>query len=147
MKGSSALLVKRKDGLFSPAYQQDFDACSKVEAGEIVSVKLNDVRNVMHHRKFFALLNLVHHHMNEGLIERLPTVNHLLHELKIRLGHYDLYVSPKGNPMYMPKSISFESMGQAKFDEFYSGAMDVILKHYLTGWDEGKIEDEILNFF
>ena len=142
-----SLLVKREDGLFSPAYPQDYENLKKIASGSLVTIDDKDVRNIMHHRKFFALLNLVVHHLPENLSERLLNVDFLLHELKIRLGHYDLYVTPKGNQQYKPRSISFQSMGQSKFEEFYSQAIDVILKHYLKGWDAEQIEKEILNFF
>ena len=142
-----ALLVKRKDGSFYPALEQDYEICKKVEPGSYVTLKTDDVRDIMHHRKFFALLKLVHHHLPEIIAERLPTQNHLLHEIKMRLGHYDAWITPKGSQLYIPRSIAFDSMGQKKFEEFYSGALDVIFKHYLTSWTPEQVEAEILNFY
>ena len=140
-----ALLI-RKGMKFIPAGVHDVEALKAVQDNEMVICSIDDTRNVRFHRKFFALLNLVFHHLPEDIAERLSTVDLLLHEIKLRLGLYVIYITPKGNRSYKTDSIAFDKMSQSKFTEFYDNALKVIFKYYLTGWDEVMI-DQILTDF
>ena len=141
-----ALLTKTQAGNYIPATSKDYEILSSVKVGEFLTCSVDDSRNILHHRKYFALLNLTVHHLPEKLSKRICNTDLLLIELKLRLGHYQLYVSRKGERMYIPKSINFQKMGQKKFEEFYSRSVDLILSEYLIGWSDELIENEILNF-
>jgi hypothetical protein len=47
---------------------------------------------------------------------------------KLKSGHFDTVVSHKGEAVYIPKSINFASMGEDKFKEFFSKAIDICLE-------------------
>ena len=140
------LLTKRKDGTYSPYSDEDFTTSLKIEPGETVSADIKDVRNVLHHRKYFKLLSKTLYLMPESIQKRLPTVDALLVEIKLHLGYYDLQVTPKGTQIYVPKSINFYTMGQSAFNEFYSNSFDCILKHYLKDITMEQFNQELSNF-
>ena len=140
------LLTKRKDGAYMPYSDEDFKMSDKIEPGETVAADIKDVRNVLHHRKYFKLLSKTLYLMPETIQKRLPTVDALLVEIKLHLGYYDLQVTPKGTQIYVPRSINFYTMGQHKFEEFYSDSFDCILKHYLKDLTKEQFDKELSNF-
>ena len=78
-------------------------------------------RNIQHHRKLFALLNLA--------VDNWPTeitTGALLGLIKIKTGHADPVESADGNIHFIPRSINFESMGQDEFEPFYEKAVQLI---------------------
>lgn len=50
------------------------------------------------------------------------------------------------NKLFIPESISFRSMDQDAFADFYSKAVNVIIKHFLIGMTPEQIEHVILDF-
>tara|TARA_R110000824_G_scaffold61802_2_gene163997 strand:+ start:459 stop:956 length:498 start_codon:yes stop_codon:yes gene_type:complete len=102
-------------------------------------------RNIQHHRKLFALLNLA--------VDNWPTettTDALLSVIKIQTGHTEAVmvrasmlerfapafwkliparlkqILPAAIEVHVPKSINFESMGQDEFNPFYEKAIQLI---------------------
>jgi len=100
-------------------------------------------RNLLFHRKFFALLKVVFDNQ-----EKYENQEDLLVEIKLKTGHYKEHVTTKGQIIYVPRSIAFENMDQISFELFYDKAIDVVLKHFISGTRE-EIDRkvlEVLNF-
>lgn len=112
------LLVKTLTGL-APADDAAREDLRPVKLGTFLRADVRRPRNVLHHRKFFALLNTVWQGCGTW-----PSVDALLVDLKFRLRHTDdvLLVST-GELVRIPRSISFASMDQAEFDAFYQRAL------------------------
>ena len=130
-----------------PSYSEDKKLFSKLREGEMLTASTSDVRNTQFHRRYFALLNLVFFHLPEHIESRLNSLDNLRHEISILIGNTDIYIDQKGESLIRVKSISFKSMGQKKFEEIYSDSVNVILKYYLSEWDEDMIADNLTNFF
>ncbi len=78
-------------------------------------------RNIQHHRKLFALLNLA--------VDNWPvdiTINALVGLIKIRTGHADPVKGADSVIHWIPRSINFESMDQDEFEPFYEKAVQLI---------------------
>jgi len=129
-------LVKH-GGVLIPSLAADEAALSTISRGEIVSAKITKPRNSAHNRKFFALLQIVVENTDYENSEQV------LHLLKLKLGHYDAIVSTNGKVVYMPKSISFAKMDQAKFNEFYNQSINIVLRDFLTDWKNEQINNAI----
>ena len=66
---------------------------------------------------------------------RFPTL------FKLAAGLFDLMAHPvTGEIIQIPKSISFEAMGQEEFETFYSNAIDAVLQHILPQLDRGTAD-------
>lgn len=139
-------LAKTDKGYFIPAEDSDMKKCSRIGAGEVVRCKSVDQRNLQFHRKFFAMINLAWDNMPEKYDNHFPTPEHLRKELIKRAGFYTSYTDLKGNTQYLPESISFESMGQEKFEEVYNRVLDVIIRWLIPDLDRDILEHEIMNF-
>ena len=136
-------LVKTSMGL-SPHTDEDAIELRGVGIGDILQAKALDQRNVQHHRKFFALIRIVYDNMPERFDSHFPTQDDLRHELIKRAGFYKEYIDLKGNKQYRAESISFDSMGQKRFDELYSRVLDVVVQWFL--FDRDVLEGEIMQF-
>lgn len=77
-------------------------------------------RNIQHHKKLFALLNLA--------VDNWPsdiTRETLLGAIKLKTGHFT-ELKTRDGVMQIPKSINFESMNQDEFEPFYEKAVNII---------------------
>jgi hypothetical protein len=98
-----------------------------MSAGELVSFSWKRERNPGFHRKFFALVTYV-----KDNSEVFDTKAKATTAVKIAAGHVEWEMSPvTGELVPIPKSISFDAMDQNEFDQFYSDAIDGIVKHVL----------------
>jgi hypothetical protein len=110
----------------------------KIKHGDVVQVEIKRPRNIMHHRKFFALINLVFE--NQAKYE---SPEHLLAALKASVGHCDFLPGKDGMLVAVPKSIAFHKMDQTAFNEFYDRCIDKIARHFLPGVDSDDLRREV----
>lgn len=102
-----------------------------MKAGKWLRFEWSSPRNGKHHRKLFALLQLVAENS-----EVYNTTEKALVAVKLVTGHFDLLADPKsGEVIQVPKSISYDAMGQEDFDRWYSQAIDGVLQHILPQMD------------
>lgn len=136
-------LIKKGDALW-PSLPSDEDKLRKWADGRIIECELRAPRNAEHHRKFFAMLRVAIEHSG-----RYQNEDILLDVVKIAVGHVDTVIGFDGKPHYIPKSISWASMDQMAFQDFYDQAVDAVLEIMLPEWDRGIMDhavDEILQF-
>lgn len=126
---------------FLPVTEEDQKKLSKVEMGETIDCRAIDERDVIKHRKFFAMLNIAFHNLPERYENNFPTIEDLREELIKRAGFYKSYVDMKGNTQYRAVSISFSNMGQERFDKLYDAVADVICRW--LGIENETLMDEI----
>jgi hypothetical protein len=138
-------LKKNQNGAFVPEYGNDFDQVNKIPIGTEVKAIITNPRKIKHHRKFFALLRLVALNLPENMAI-YQNQDLLLNEVKIQLGHFEMFLSIDGNPYHKVKSISFGSMDQTEFEEFYSRTIDVVLKYFLKGTDREELIQEVIDY-
>ncbi|KKM19360.1 hypothetical protein LCGC14_1656420 [marine sediment metagenome] len=134
------LAFRKRLGTLIPTDEESEAALARIPVGSIVMVKIRRPRNVLHHRKLFALLNLVVNNQ-----EHYETTEHLLAAIKVATGHCHTYPMKNGNVTYIPKSISFASMDQTAFDKFWDGAVKFICSKVIPGVDRADLENEILS--
>lgn len=115
-------------------------ALKSVKIGTVLRADLTVPRNLKHHRKFFALLQCVWQ-----ATDKWPTVDDLLTELKMELGVTKTVVlHSTGEVVKVPGSISFASMDQAEFDEFYERALRALCE-IAGGIEHDALRNEVLN--
>ena len=120
-----------------PADQDSQDWILKQPAGREIMVQVKTPRNINHHKKFFAMLNMVFDNT-----EKFKTADELLNALKFMSGQCEQRFSPKtGEMYYVTKSISFESMTQDEFSIFYNTCIDNILKYIIPDANQDFIDE------
>lgn len=137
-----AMLIKTDKGLrgSTPA---DHDAWLKfkrrletMKPGTWLRMEWARPRHGKHHRKLFALLNLVAENS-----ETYDTTEKALVAVKLVTGYAEPAIDPRtGELVQVPQSISYDAMDQDKFDQFYEAAIDGVLRYILTGMDRGTAD-------
>lgn len=139
-------VVKHFSGVLVPDGPPDEEFVRRLRTGDVIVGKFTKPRNGGHHRKLFALLTLMYESQ-----ERFPNMTAMLVDLKVKTGHYDHHVTPAGEVVYVPRSISYGEMDQSAFEPFYSRVVDLALADptYLRGMSADALANEInrrLNF-
>jgi len=138
-------LMKNSFHSFKPAFESDLEIAKKIKINEIYKVKITKPRNVMFHRKYFALLNLAF-----ANFETENTFDDFRKEIIKRAGFYREITNFKGEKEYVAKSISFAGMDDIEFDDLYSKSLAVIFKFTLkldmTKENLTNLQEELINF-
>lgn len=130
---------------FIAASEHDRELIAGIKHWETVRCTIRRARNGMHHRKMFALLQIVLDNSDQ-----YANIDDLLVEIKLQVGHYREHVTLNGELVLVPKSIAFSAMDQDTFDVFYRRVVDVVINKLLIGLDENELErqvSELAGFF
>jgi len=130
-------LVKTPSG-FLPLDDEDKAITNKFGEGEICEVEIRKARNWKNHKRFFAMVKLIFENQ-----DKYQTIGELLIELKLIAGHYDVHVTNKGEPIYIPKSISFEKMDEVEFQTFFDHVIDAALSKKLISTTKEEFIEEL----
>jgi len=133
------IFVKNTLSGLMPLYPSDFDEKRKLKIGETYKAKIVTPRNILFHKKFFALINLGHE--NTSLDMPFDAYRGYLIQ---KAGFFKAYATPKGT-YFEPMSISFSKMNETEFSELYSRVVDVIIKD--IGSTTEEIEQQLIDFF
>lgn len=133
-------LTKQGNGSFMPSYGSDHEAAKKIKTGNTVECEIKQSRNILFHRKFFALINLCFE--NQELFKHFEE---LRKALIIDAGYYKEFRSLDGTKLKEAESISFAKMDELEFGELYSKVVDSIVKHF--GIDKQELMDNIEMYF
>lgn len=137
------LLMLRVDDALYPADQTASEYIKKMKQGEYVIATVKRARNPKHHRKAMAIF-----HTLFLVQDRYATMGQLIDAIKIGTGHCDEYQIRRGREtltVVAPKSISFASMPQDAFSEWYDKAIRYIVTDILPGVSSEELQQEILN--
>ena len=108
-----------------PTHVRGHDQLAKYKLNDIVTAEVRRPRNERHHRLFWALISTVWE--STAIQDRYASPHALAKAIELALGYFDTIKLPDGKIGYSIHSLRFESMDQAKFEEFYSRAVDVIV--------------------
>jgi hypothetical protein len=121
-----------------PEYDSDNEQIVKLKPNLTYKFVVTAPRNVMFHRKFFALLNLCYQNQ-----DKYTNFEHLRGILTMKAGYYETVITDKGT-VYWPLSISFAKMDNLEFEQLYSKVLDEVCK--MIGSSNEEIEKELINF-
>lgn len=113
------------------------DALRKIKNGALVLVEVKQTRNPQHHRKLFAMLNIVL--KNQDYYKSLDT---LLSACKLATGHAEIVRTKRGD-VAIPKSIAFHSMSQDDFGTFYEASVDWVVSEVIPGLSKEDLDAEV----
>lgn len=131
------ILVARKlTGLY-PVDEAGEAAVRKIGLGEIVSIDLKRPRNIKFHAKFFAMLNIILQNQ-----EHYKSIDDLLEICKLRTGHCHTVQTTSGE-VKITDSISFASMDENSFADFYDRACAWVIDEVIPGLDRQGLDDEV----
>lgn len=143
-------LTKTPTGALVPADSDSAEYLKKHKVGQGFKAKITRARNVMFHRKFFALLNYgfdtwkpleaVYH----GQIAE-KNFKQFREDITILAGYFERFVRMDGSVQLRAKSISFANMDEDEFESLYSAVIDVLLKRIFINQTRGDVENVVNN--
>lgn len=134
------IVVKTNGGL-KPLYESDFEIYSKITLGEEFEIEYKKQRNIKFHKKAFALFKLCFENQ-----EAYSNLNDLRRDLTITAGYYNETANVlTGEVFKHAKSISFASMDNIEFSQYYESIKNVISQW--LGINNEDIENEILQYY
>lgn len=145
-----AMLIRTATGL-SGATPEDHQAWIKfkertaaMKQGQYVHVEWRLPRNGKHHRKLFALIQLI---VKNSEIYQTP--KQALVAIKLAAGYFEPHINPVSHALEMvPHSISFDEMEQEDFNKFYDAAIHGICTSILPQFDKATCQfllEKIIN--
>lgn len=148
------ILTKRtyRDQL-TPGNQATADFIHSLPAFSTIHGEFRKMRNVLFHRKMFALFNFLYDQWQPGELQGTKwkgvvpqkSFEQFRKDLIILAGFYQAFYRLDGSVRIEAKSISFGSMDQEEFEELYSKIIDVGLNKILPQSYDKKHLDEIIN--
>lgn len=121
-----------------PLYPSDMGEKKKLKLNTDYLATVVNPRNILFHKKFFALVNIGH--QNTRL--ELPFEAYRAYVI-MKAGYVKSYTTGAGT-FLLPESISFANKDQAQFEEIYSRVLDVIIKD--IGATKEDIEQHLSSF-
>lgn len=113
------------------------ESLAKLKHGDVVALDFRKPRCLGHHRLYWALMQLVAENMDgEFSAEVVSDV------VKIRAGHVTVVKTAKGE-VFLPASISFASMDQIQFNEFFDRALRVVVRDIIPGLNSDALRAEV----
>ena len=134
------LMKKSFGGALMPADDMATEVFENIKNGELVMVTILKPRNLKHHRLYWGLVSLVWDQCDQ---DRYPTRSDLHNALKIFAGIRTRIVLPDGTKGFIPGSVSFSSMDQMAFNQFYDTICDIVARDVLPGIDERDLRMEV----
>lgn len=135
------ILVKKTPTGLRPVFDSDYNLYSKIKIGEEFEIEYKKKRNILFHRKMFALFNLCFSNQ-----EAYSNITDLRRDLTITAGYYNETANVlTGEVFKHAKSISFASMDNVEFSELYEAIKTVIIQW--LGITNEQIEEEILQYY
>jgi hypothetical protein len=134
-------LVKGVGDVLRPADPESEEAVRRMARGEAVRVDVRRVRNIGHHRKFFALMGLLFDAQEQFTSREL-----FRKAVLIEAGHFDDQPLLDGTVVRTAKSIAFEACDQTEFERVYDAVVDVALAKIVPGSTHESLEDEVQAF-
>ncbi|WP_218048874.1 DUF1367 family protein [Curvivirga aplysinae] len=130
--------TKTATGGFRPADDNTAEALKGIKMGDVIKAQVSKPRNGKHHRKYWALIKIIAENTDNGWTQKQ------VHQLfKDATRHYDIFKDAKGNEHREYKSISFASMDQLAFNQFYDGVIQITVNHILKGMPESDLRREV----
>ena len=132
------LFATKENGILKPINQsrEDFN---KLENRKIYSIDIKQPRNIKHHMLIFALARCTLDNMPEShsYLSRLSPYE-FIKALMLEIGQTEKRITISGEVYQVPKSLSFESMPEDKFEPISRAVFSICAKILNITVDELK---------
>lgn len=149
--------MKSPAGALVPADGEAQELLTKVRLGQGVRCKITRVRNLLFHRKMFALFKLAFDVWEPEPVEYkgqpvAKDFDRFRKDMTILAGFFKTVISARGEVRLEAESLSFGSMSEERFEQVYKAVLNVVWSRVLrlAGYqDEAEVErvvEELLRF-
>lgn len=143
------LVTKEFGDYLVPVDEQSAEAIKALKNGQGIRLTMKRVRNIGHHQKYFALLNLAYDAWEPTAEYKGEKVQknfeQFRNDITVLAGFSETTVTLRNEIRVKAKSISFGSMSQEDFEILYSRTIDVILSRILTNYTKDDLDNFVSN--
>lgn len=141
-------MIKLAGGIFAPANDREMERLNRFKTGAIYPVMIKQSRNPAFHGKVFAFFSFCFEHWGcpGGCMDEAGQFNVFRNHLTCLAGYYDTYYGIDGKKRIEAKSLSFGSMSQEEFEQFYTAATNAAMKHLFKSADDATF-NKLMGFF
>lgn len=129
-------LVNTASGFFIPETDEDYRNKLHLKVGETYCAEFRLVRNADFHRKYFKMIAVAWELIPETLQSYFRNSEGLRKYAEVAAGYCEPFFSPtRGEWLEVPKSIAFDKLGQAEFEDLYVNVrtvLDAIVTRYVS---------------
>ena len=145
-------MVKQPGGVLIPAFDTDVERLEKFKTGEVYPVEVRLARNPAFHGKVFKFFTFCFEHWSADKTDaRFKTsaaqFDTFRKNLTVLAGYKDVTFTIDGRLRVDAKSLAFNNMDQAEFEECYSALINAAIAHVFGGTTDRKILDKLTGFF
>ena len=152
------VLMKTASGTLAPCDPEGAAYVSKMKLGQGIHGQFRKVRDLVHHRRMFALFGLAFDSWEPAVLEYkgqpvAKEFDRFRKDLTILAGHYNAVTSINGEVRLEAKSLSFGSMDDTEFETVYKSVLDATWKHvlgkmwgYTSPTNVDRVVNELLRF-
>lgn len=117
------------------------DSLARIPPGDVVRAEIRRIRNIDHHRKFFALLHLIF--QNQTVYS---DIDDMREDITIAAGHCSRRHMADGTIIVRAKSIAFDKMDQTAFEDFYERVIDIVCREIIPRLNKDDLRRELQGF-
>ena len=145
-------MVKQPGGLLVPAFDTDVERLEKFKTGEVYPVEVRLARNPAFHGKVFKFFQFCFEHWaadktDERFKPTAAQFDTFRKNLTVLAGYKEVTFTIDGRLRVDAKSLAFNNMDQAEFEECYSALINAAIAHVFSGTTDQKILDKLTGFF
>ena len=145
-------MVKQPGGVLVPAFDTDVERLEKFKTGEVYPVEVRLARNPDFHKKVFKFFQFCFEHWaadktDERFKPTAAQFDTFRKNLTVLAGYKEVTFTIDGRLRVDAKSLAFNNMDQAEFEECYSALINAAIAHVFGGTTDQKILDKLTGFF
>jgi hypothetical protein len=140
-------VVVTAEGL-KPATDTDWEVKKSLKRGKVYECVLKEYRNYRFHRKYFSLINLSWEYLDESQRAFFKeNVDAFRKTVEVAAGHYEpVYSVSRKTWLEVPKSIAFDKLDEASFQELYERVKNVIFQTFIPQVNKEEFEYILKDF-
>jgi len=138
------LLTKTPLG-FIPAFDSDYEQAKKIGNGNTIEATITKKRNIIYHRKYFALLKCIFHNLPEKYNEKIRNIEDLRKAVMFAIGHTEKVFDLHGEINEIPLSISFEALDNYDFQDIFNNTLNILCE--FLGCFTEEAEKQLMKFY
>lgn len=105
--------------------------------GQPFIIQVHMDRNAENHKRFFAFLNTAF-----AMQDFFDNKEVFRKYIQMKAGHFETMVTPRGDTLFIPKSIQWSKLKEPKFRVLFKACIDAFLKYYSEMSSREMTEDE-----
>jgi hypothetical protein len=119
-----------------------------LKRGTIVQCTIVEYRNYAFHRKYFSLINLAWEYLTESQRTFFKeNVDAFRKTVEVAAGHYEpVYSVARQSWLEVPKSIAFDKLSEADFEQLYEKVKYVIFNMFIPDSVKDEFEYVLRDF-